>query len=76
MVHYGWRKFYDSASPNTEKLPEPWDLKLQGLDRFGLLSTFVMLDALNHDLINKFSSILEPKMCKYKSRLPPNCLNI
>eukprot|EP00112_Aurelia_sp_Birch-Aquarium-sp1_P020988 Seg5537.1 transcript_id=Seg5537.1/GoldUCD/mRNA.D3Y31 product="Dynein heavy chain 3 axonemal" protein_id=Seg5537.1/GoldUCD/D3Y31 len=33
MASNGWRKFYDSASPNTEKLPEPWDLKLQGLDR-------------------------------------------
>eukprot|EP00795_Rhopilema_esculentum_P009610 gene9610-17369_t len=33
----GWRTFYDSASPHFEKLPDPWELKLQGLDRMVVL---------------------------------------
>lgn len=28
----GWKSFYDSASPHTEKMPEPWDV-VSGLDR-------------------------------------------
>ena len=41
IVHYintaafgsEWKKVYDSPSPHECKLPEPWDLKLTGLER-------------------------------------------
>eukprot|EP00794_Sanderia_malayensis_P008808 gene8808-9750_t len=33
----GWRVFYDSATPNSAKMPQPWDLKLRGLDRMVVL---------------------------------------
>jgi len=28
----GWKMFYDSATPNSERMPDPWDA-VSGLDR-------------------------------------------
>ena len=28
----GWKAFYDSATPNAERMPDPWDA-VSGLDR-------------------------------------------
>lgn len=28
----GWKVFYDSATPNSERMPDPWDA-VSGLDR-------------------------------------------
>ena len=32
----GWKKLYDSSTPHEDPLPEPWDSKLKGLDRYML----------------------------------------
>ncbi|XP_031567893.1 dynein heavy chain 3, axonemal-like [Actinia tenebrosa] len=32
----GWKSFYDSSTPQTERMPDPWDL-LSGLDRMVVL---------------------------------------
>ncbi|XP_020904626.1 dynein heavy chain 3, axonemal, partial [Exaiptasia diaphana] len=36
MADPGWKTFYDSSTPQTEKMPDPWDL-LSGLDRMVVL---------------------------------------
>lgn len=28
-----WKQLYDSPSPQEAKLPEPWEIKLKGLNR-------------------------------------------
>ena len=34
-----WKELYDSSAPHEAKLPEPWNTKLKGLDRFSLSHT-------------------------------------
>ena len=29
-----WKELYDSSAPHEAKLPEPWETKLKGLDRY------------------------------------------
>ncbi|KAK3717325.1 hypothetical protein QZH41_011557, partial [Actinostola sp. cb2023] len=36
MADPGWKSFYDSSTPHTETMPDPWDL-LSGLDRLVVL---------------------------------------
>ena len=31
-----WKELYDSSAPHEAKLPEPWETKLKGLDRYSL----------------------------------------
>ena len=34
-----WKELYDSSAPHEAKLPEPWNTKLKGLDRYSLSHT-------------------------------------
>ncbi|XP_048576009.1 dynein axonemal heavy chain 3 isoform X2 [Nematostella vectensis] len=36
LANPGWKKFYDSSTPQSESMPDPWDL-LSGLDRMVVL---------------------------------------
>ena len=42
----GWKAFYDSATPHSEKMPDPWDA-VSGLDRRVCLTTFEFLKQSN-----------------------------
>lgn len=50
-----WKSVYDSPSPHECKLPDPWDIKLKGLDRWAVVMCMLLLYTAHHYHASLFS---------------------